>query len=247
MEIVVNLVIVGLIAGLLWALTSEGAWGAALMFFNVLFGAIIALNFYEPLAGLIDSTGIPWGFSDTFSLLSLFIVSTLLLRMGTETLAPAMVRFPSPVYHLGRLVFGLAGAVVTVAFLLVALQTAPIHKKIFGVLDYESKAPFGFALDRKLLAFFQYSTGMVFVEHVEGSRDPFREYGDAKVFDPRAEWLLLHQEARPYGTESIHESEGGAGGAEGAANPADPGASGAAPGDPAIVGPAVGGGVVLPQ
>ena len=38
-----------------------------------------------------------------------------------------------------------------------------------------------------------------------GSRDPFREYGDAKVFDPRAEWLLRHQEARPYGTESIME------------------------------------------
>ena len=39
------------------------------MFFNVLFGAMIALNFYEPLAKLIDSTGINWGFSDTLCLL----------------------------------------------------------------------------------------------------------------------------------------------------------------------------------
>ena len=36
-----------------YALTSEGLWGAALMFFNVLFAGIIAFNFYEPLAALL--------------------------------------------------------------------------------------------------------------------------------------------------------------------------------------------------
>ena len=64
------------------------------MFFNVVFGGLIAFNFYEPLARLIDSTGIPWGFSDTLSLLSIFCLAVMLLRMTTETLAPAMVRFP---------------------------------------------------------------------------------------------------------------------------------------------------------
>ena len=83
-----------LIVGLTYVLTSEGLWGAALMFFNVLFGAMIAFNFYEPLAKLIDSTGITWGFSDTLCMLGLFCVSVLLLRMTTETIAPAMVRFP---------------------------------------------------------------------------------------------------------------------------------------------------------
>ena len=39
------------------------------MFFNVLFGGLIAFNFYEPLAKLIDSTGIGWGFSDTLAML----------------------------------------------------------------------------------------------------------------------------------------------------------------------------------
>lgn len=255
MEIIVNLVLVGLIAGLTWALTSEGLWGSVLMFFNVLFGGIIAFNFYEPLATLVDSTGIGWGFSDTLCLLGLFIIATFLLRITTESLAPAMVRYPTPIYHLGRLFFGFAGAVVTVAILLVALETAPIHKKILGVIDFNTKPPFGMALDRKWLAFFQYTTGLVFTEHVPGSRDPFREYGDAKVFDPKAEWLLNHQEARPYGDESIHEAEPGAeGGAAPGGAPVPPGApgapgaaGGAMPGDPAIVGPAVGGGVVLPN
>lgn len=251
MEIIVNLVIVGLIAGLTWALTSEGLWGSVLMFFNVLFGGLIAFNFYEPLAKLLDGTGIGWGFSDTLCLLGLFIIATFLLRLITESLAPAMVRFPSIVYQLGRLVFGFGGAVMTVAILLVAFETAPVHKKIFGVIDFKTKPPFGMALDRKWLGFVQYTTGLVFAEHVPGTRDPFGEFGDANVFDPKAEWLLNHQEARPYGTESIHEGEDAAGGGGGAAGAggaaAAPGAPGGQPGDIKVIGPAVGGGVVVPQ
>ena len=133
-----------MILGLTYALTSEGLWGSALMFFNVLFGALIAFNFYEPLAALLDSTGIGWGFSDTLCLLGLFCVSVLLLRMTTETIAPALVRFPMPIYHAGRLIFGLAGAVVTMAIIILAFHAAPVHKKIFGVVDYDSKPPFGF-------------------------------------------------------------------------------------------------------
>jgi uncharacterized membrane protein required for colicin V production len=118
MAVIMDLIICFLILGLTYALTSEGLWGAALMFFNVLFSAMIAFNFYEPVANLIDSTGIPWGFSDTLSMLGLFCLSVVLLRMTTETIAPAMVRFPLPIYHLGRLVFGLGGAVVTIAIVI---------------------------------------------------------------------------------------------------------------------------------
>src|SRR5215217_7585077 len=218
---IVNLVIAVLIAGMTYALASEGLWGAALMFFNVLFAAIIALNFYEPLAALIGSTGLNWGFSDTLCLLWLFIIASLLLRLTTESLAPSMVRYPGPIYHVGRWLFALAGSVVTIAVLLLSFETAPVHKKVFGVIDYKTKPPFGMGLDHKALAFFQYTTGLVFANRVPGLRDPFREYRDAKVFDPKAEWLLRHQEARPYGTESILEGvEGGGAGGEGQNAPA---------------------------
>src|ERR1700733_4833123 len=113
METIINLIIVGLIVGLTYVLTAEGLWGSALMFFNILFGALIAFNFYEPLAVLLDSTKIGWGFSDTLCLMGLFCLSVLLLRMTTETIAPAQVKFPVPLYHAGRLIFGLGGAVVT--------------------------------------------------------------------------------------------------------------------------------------
>jgi len=245
METIINLIIVGLILGLTYALTSEGLWGSALMFFNVLFGALIAFNFYEPLAALLDSTGIGWGFSDTLCLLGLFCLSVLLLRMTTETIAPAQVRFPVPLYHLGRLIFGLGGAVVTMSIIILAFHTAPVYKKIFGVVDYESKPPFRIGLDHQFLGFFQYATGAVFARYGLGQRDPFREYGQTRTgeryavqfFDPRAEWLIRHQQARPYGEGTILGSEetGGAAAEAGAeaGEAGQPVPGGAQPGGPA--------------
>jgi uncharacterized membrane protein required for colicin V production len=215
MVIVINLIILLLIAGLTYALTSEGLWGAALMFFNVLFSAMIAFNFYETVADLIDSTGIPWGFSDTLSMLGLFCISVGMLRMTTETIAPAMVRFPTPIYHLGRLVFGVGGAVVTMAIVILSFHAAPVHKKIFQAVTYDTKPPFNLGIDHQWLGFFQYETGAVFTRLGAGQLDPYKTYGmrsgvrtPVKVFDPNARWLIDHQEKRPYGTETVLAPEG---------------------------------------
>jgi hypothetical protein len=216
-----------------YVLSSEGLWGAALMFFNILFGGLIAFNFYEPLAKLIDSTGIGWGFSDTLSMLSIFCLAVMLLRMTTETLAPAMVRFPAPVYHAGRLLFALGGSLVTMAIIILAFHLAPVHKKVFGSITYDSKPPFGLGLDHQWLGFFQYTTGGVFARYGVGKRDPYGEYGRSgsqrsavQVFDPRARWLIDHQEARPYGKGAIlSEEAGGDAVGAGAARPAGGGAA----------------------
>ena len=45
MAVIIDLVISFLIVGLIYVLTSEGLWGAALMFFNVVFSGMIAFNF----------------------------------------------------------------------------------------------------------------------------------------------------------------------------------------------------------
>src|SRR4051812_1048399 len=105
MGVVVDLMIVGLILGMTYALMSEGAWGAALMFFNVLFAGLIAFNFYEPLATLLAgqvSAMAAW--ADMLCLMLLFVISLVILRIITESIAPAMVRFPTPIFHIGRVV-----------------------------------------------------------------------------------------------------------------------------------------------
>jgi len=251
---VIDIVLSALVLGMTYALMSEGLWGSALMFFNVLFSAVIALNFYEPLAQLIaTNASFLSGFADTLTLTGLFIVSLVLFRVITETLAPAMVRFPTAVYQIGRLGFALAGSVVTIGFIVLAFHTAPVHKKVFGVVDYQYAPPFKLGFDRNLLGFFQWTTGAIFT-NASTSRDPHAQYGNARVFDPRAEWLLDHQDNRPYGTDTVlgtgdkggGEGEGGGEAGAGGGGEAS-GGGGARSGDPKIIGPAVGGGVVVPQ
>ncbi len=154
------------------------------MFFNVVFAGMIAFNFYEPLADLVDKTGIGWGFSECLCLMLLFGVSIVALRLTTETLGPAMVRFPMPIYHAGRLIFGLAGACVTMAIILLAFETAPVHKKLFKAYNYDSKPPFGAGFDHQWLGFFQHETGFVFAQYNAGRPDPFGTYGQGHPHQP---------------------------------------------------------------
>jgi hypothetical protein len=213
-----DFILLAAILGFTYVMTSEGLWGAALMFFNVLFGAIIAFNFYEPFAQLIvDNVSFIAHLADMISLMLLFSASVMVLRVATEYLAPAMIRFPMPVYHLGRLVFAFGISVIVFSIILLGLHAAPVHQKIAYVVDYKHKPPFGFGIDHLWLAFFQKTTGEVFPRFDDtGTRDPFREFGrpygqsekqrlKVHVFDPRAKWLLDHQEARPFGESPVLE------------------------------------------
>ncbi|RUL89713.1 hypothetical protein [Tautonia sociabilis] len=224
MDIAVNLGLVVIILGLTYAIMSEGLWGAALIFFNVLFASVIAFNFYETLAGLITQNAGSWsyGYADLVSLMLLFLVSLVLLRVTTDSLGPTMIRFPLPVYHAGRILFGLGAATIATAFMMVAFHTAPVHKKIFGVVGHDTKPPFGLGLDHRFLAFFQYTSGYPFSTYDETAYDPFGEFLNKRVFDPEGRWLIDHEDARPFGEgwreeagSSPGASPGGAAGAGG--------------------------------
>ncbi len=218
--IMLDMIILVLTLGMLYALMSEGLWGAATMFFNCLFAALISFNFYEPVADLIiTNVGYATTYADMLSIMILYIVPLFLLRMTTETLAPAMVRFPTPIYHLGRLVFATGGAAVTMAMIMLAFDAAPIQKKIVGVMDYKYEPFFKRRFDRDFLAFFQYTSGYTFARNGAGTGNDSEFPAKPMLFDPRAEWLLEHQKERPYGTEAILADA-----------PADAAAAAAAPG-----------------
>jgi len=206
MSTVIDLIILGLVAGMTYALMSEGLWGAALMFFNALFASLITFNFYEPLAALIvTNASIAANFADSLSMMLLFIVSLLLLRLATESIAPSMVRFPTPVYHIGRVIFAVGGALVTIAMLLLAYQASPVQKKMLGVMDYKYKPFYGERFDRDFLAFFQYTTGYTFARNGAGPAGDREFPNKPMLFDPDAKWLMNHQAYRPYGEEAILE------------------------------------------
>jgi hypothetical protein len=248
--VVIHVAVVFLILAMTYALASEGLWGAALMFFNVLFAGLITFNFYEPLAGVMASNlSFLASYADMVSLLLIFVVALLLLRLTTESLAPTMVRFPAPLYHLGRWLFGLAASTVAMAIFLLAFHCAPVHKTMFyGAYPYDLKPPFGMGIDWQWLGFFQYSTGQIFADYNPANPpDPSKEYGNARVFDPRATWLIDHQNSRPFGNEVIPEpvggeaeaggGEGGAAGAPAAGGPPGPGIPGGTAGAAAGLAP----------
>lgn len=245
--VVIDLGIGVLLLFITYAISCEGLWGAALMFFNILFSAMIAFNFYEALASLI-APNLPAaiaGYTDVVCLMVPFLVLLVVFRIITSSIAPSMVRFPTPLFHLGRVIFGFGAAMITVAMMIIAFEVAPVNKKVFGVIGFDYAPPFKQGLDHKWLGFFQYSTGVIFARYGSGVIDPFHEFGRSgsklekvRVFDPQGTWLIDHEKARPAGTgrvdeilESI-ESEGqpaaGAAGSPGGA-PA-PGAPGGAPG-----------------
>lgn len=204
---VIDLVIVVLILGVTYALSSEGAWGAALMFFNVMFAGLLAFNFYEWLARMLIEAAPGMGYwADMLCLGGLFLVLIIVFRLATDSIAPGMVRLPSPIYQLGRLGFGLGTAAMLAGILLCLYNTAPVHRKMFGTLDYDKKPPFGQGLDRKWLAFVQYTS--------EGAFSDYRRDGSMRVFDPNGSWLIDHQNGRPYDAEGennvVPEPEAGA-------------------------------------
>jgi hypothetical protein len=200
-----DLVTVVLILGMTYALMSEGLWGACLMFFNALFATMITLNFYEPLAQVIG-TNMEFlsGYADALCILLIFTVSLLIMRLLTEYLAPAMVRFPMPLYHVGRVIFGLGGGLITAGMIWLALDASPGQGRIFGKVDYSHKPFYGVRLDTELLAFFQYSTGQIFTRQ-GGGPDPYGTYGNARVFDPKSNWQIRTQLARPHSPAPIFE------------------------------------------
>ncbi len=231
--IMLDLILFLLILGIIYALSSEGIWGASLMFFNLLFAALISFNFYEPVAKLIaENASFAVNWADMLAMMLLFIIPLLLLRLTTETIAPAMVRFPTPVYHLGRFIFAVGGSAITVAMVMLAFEAAPVQKKIVGVADFKYEPFFKKRLDRDFLAFFQYTSGYTFARTGAGPAGDSEFPSRPMLFDPRAEWLLEHQKARPFGTEAIlpeAPAEAGAAPAPAAAGGAPAGRPGAPP------------------
>ncbi len=212
-----DLIILGLVLGMTYAIASEGLWGAALIFFDALFAALISFNFYEPLAALIvENVSAVANYADSFSMMILFLVPLLIFRLTTDSLGPSMVRFPKALYHLGRWAFAGGASMLAVAMVLLAYQASPVQKKMLGVMDYKYKPFYGERFDRDFLAFFQYTTGYTFARNGVGDPDP--EFPNKPIlFDPKANWLMIHQAQRPYGTEAILEDAPGEAGAAGAA------------------------------
>jgi hypothetical protein len=178
----------------------EGLWSNAIMFFNVLMAAMLATNYFEPVANMFDN----WldskehsyrYFMDFTALWVVFAASLSLLRLATDKLSRTQVRFKLPVEWAGGIFFACWFGWMMVCFTTFTLHTAPLAQNfLYGAFQEtpESTMFFGLAPDRKWLAYMHTMS-------IDGSLARGRPEGadpTTNVFDPHAEFILKYGDRR---------------------------------------------------
>jgi hypothetical protein len=183
---VFSIILILIVAAVVAGLHSEGCWGNIVMLFNTLVGALIASNYFEPLAAWIDAKAPAATYLWDFVMVwALFIVSTFFLRLITDKISRAKVKFIKPVELAGTYLFALFTAWVLVCFTAFAFHTAPLQREfLWGSFQAESKG--GLTPDRKWLGFL-YSA----------SRGALEQPGGENVaFDPDASFMIRYASRR---------------------------------------------------
>lgn len=190
----IDIACLAVVGATLYFVSIEGAWGAAQTFICVLLSALIAMNFFEPLANVLDGVLPAYkNYMDIVSLVGLFIGAVFGFRLGSEYLVPLYIGLPSTIDQIGKWLFGLLTGYVTMAFLLTALHTAPLAREFMGFKPERANF-FGMAPDRQWLGFVQYVTEKPYARIMFQDRDTKQLIPHA--FDGRYE--LLGDKASAY-------------------------------------------------
>jgi hypothetical protein len=157
MEAVFGGILLLILAAVTWCVAGEGAWGAGLTFLCVLFAGLLAMNFFEPVANVLDEMGPAiQDYSDVVALVGLFTLFTFLGRLATDNISPTDIEFDARIYNVSRWLFALATGYVTMAILLTALHTAPLPRSFLGFSPERSNLFDAVAPDRQWLGFTQH-------------------------------------------------------------------------------------------
>jgi len=164
---------------------NEGLWSNAIVFFNVMTAALLATNFFEPLAGWLERKDPTYTYVlDFLALWAIFAAVLIVLRLATDKISRVKVRFKRPVDIAGGIFFALWVGWIMVCFTTFSLHTAPLARSFMaGAFQEtpESEMFFGLAPDRKWLAFVH-----------SLSDDGSLAHSEKKVFDPDADFILRY-------------------------------------------------------
>ncbi|QDT38776.1 CvpA family protein [Stratiformator vulcanicus] len=167
----IDILIVIVIAGVTWCVASGGAHGAVTTFFSTLFAAIIAMNFFEPIAGALSGAlGMQ---ADMVALLGIFAGLAFGFRFAADSLSPRFVAVHAYAHEGIRWVGGLMTGYLVAAMLLIAVHVSPFPERFLGFEPLRRNLFDISAPDRQFLGFFQYLTEKPF-----GSRN-------GRIFDGR--------------------------------------------------------------
>ncbi len=187
------LVIFFVCVAMMW---NEGLWSNAITLVNVVVGALIATNYFEPLAAMFDKSMPSYTYLwDFLAIWLLFALSCGLMRVATDQISKNRVRFKMPVEYAGRIFFAAWVGWVMILFTCMTLHVAPIPRNSFGGAFQETPTSgnfLGMAPGRQWLAFMQ-SRSRGPTEAV--SRGPLVRR-EPREFDPKSEFILKYGQRR---------------------------------------------------
>ncbi len=231
MSFVLPLLLFLILAACVGFLFRDGMWANAIRLINVVTSALLATNYFEPLAKMLDenvNSSFTY-FWDFISLWLLFGVFLMIFRTLTAFASRVKVRFLGVVDRVGSGFFALCIGWVMVCFTTMTLHTAPLAESfLFGGFRPKERMFLGLAPDRQWLGFMQrMSRGSFSRSAGEEEREGYPPREDASereqklaVFDGRIQFidnyagrraaLEAHVESKATGPRSVLVSQGSA-------------------------------------
>ena len=195
----VLLLIFLIVAAAMWF---QGLWNSVVTLINLLLAMMLAFNYFEPLADLIDKQDRSYTYLvDFLALWGLFVLSFGLLRLFTDMLSRKRVVFRlldrnGRAQHPGAL-----GRLVVCRFHLCQLHTAPLGPHPMGFQQTPTSGNFlGMAPGRGWLAFMQSRSrgALSRGESDAAKRSPLSEDQNVnvRIFDPESRFILKYYQRR---------------------------------------------------
>ena len=185
------------------SLMTGGLWSNTITLVNVITSALLATNYFEPLANLFDKQEPSYTYIwDFLALWGIFAVSMTILRVATDYVSQVKVKFFMPVEKAGGYIMAIWASWIVLCFATMTLHTAPLSRNFMGFQSEPStRMLFGLAPDRLWLAW-------VWRE----SRGTLCGLRAIVEFDPQHDFILRYASRRDEFDKQITLGKAGGGG-----------------------------------
>ena len=127
------LIIIAIVGGIAFFLVfTQGLFSSVIMCVLILVSALIAFNYYELLGAKLNNIGLaPYG-GKAISLMVLFIICLLVMRLVADRLIKGNMKFPLIVDRVASGFFGLLAGMMIAGIVAIGFQMLPTPAKIIG-------------------------------------------------------------------------------------------------------------------